>query len=101
MDILQHEIILFLKEPLLNISMMSSIIIVARQWKSLKGKDRLIGFIVILYVYVFIHILCTHLSMYNVYSTWIYNLVFGLYSLLIWKTFEFPCQKSWPPKLIK
>lgn len=99
MEILLREIAFLKRDLWLNTILLGTIIIVIRQWKSLQDKNRLVGFIVILYA--FIHLLCTHLSMYNLYSTWIYNLVFGLYSLLIWKTFKVPYQKSWPPKLIK
>ena len=86
MDTLEKEIKYFLSDPLLFISLFFALIVLIRYWKVLNKQSKQVGGIVLLYAIMFL--VTSQLSLFAVYSSWIYNVMYIPISYCIWKLFS-------------
>ncbi len=86
MEVLVKEIKFFLSDPFLFGCGFLSLIVIIMKWHALDRKSRTMGKIVITYYTTFI--ICGQLGLYNIYSSWIYNLMYMPLSYFMWKLFR-------------
>lgn len=86
MEILEKEIHFFLKAPFLFLCMLFALIVLFRFRKELDQKGKWVGLIVL--VYMFTSLLGGQLALFNIYSSWLYNIMYVPLSLFIWKLFK-------------
>ena len=86
MGFIEKELQYFSDVGWLLTCMIFSVAVIVWQWKILTGKNRIVAWIVL--VYMLTSIVSAQIGMFGLYSTWIYNLIYMVFAYMIWLVFE-------------